>query len=123
VLTALAALPVGALADGADILADFEDNGQVDGCYSVEEFQEALQLARADERQYGAAVDIIDEARITNVDRPGEPCGEQIPAALDADEDGGGTSIALVIGIIAVAGAAGIGAALYIQQRARRSGE
>jgi hypothetical protein len=115
----LLALPAAALADGQDILDDFDDNGRIDGCYSVQEFNEALELAQADERQYGAAVDIIQEARTTNIEVEGEPCGQEIAVAADGGDDGG-TSIALVIGIVAAAGAAGIGAALFVHQRSRK---
>ena len=42
------------------------------------------------ERQYGAAVDIIQEARVTNIEVEGEPCGEEIAvAADDGDADAG----------------------------------
>lgn len=115
----LLALPASALADGQDILTDFDDNGRIDGCYSVEEFNEALDLAQADERQYGAAVDIIQEARVTNIEVEGEPCGEEIAVAAD-DGDDDGTNLALIIGIIAAAGAAGIAAALFVHQRSRK---
>ncbi len=113
-------LPAAALADGQDILDDFDDNGQINGCYTVEEFNEALDLAQADERQYGAAVDIIQEARVTNIAVEGEPCGEEIAVAADSGDDNGGASIALIIGIVAAAGAAGIGAALFVHQRSRK---
>ncbi len=67
-------LPAIGLADGRAILSDFEDNGQIDECYTRQEFQQALRLARADERVYGNAVDAIEEAQVTNVARPGEEC-------------------------------------------------
>lgn len=119
-------MPAAALADGQDILLDFDDNGQVDGCYTVAEFNEALDLARQDEQQYGAAVDIILEARVTNIDRPGEPCGaDEIPAAAPAsDSDDDGTSTGLVIGIIvAVAVLLAIIAALIARRRSGGSGD
>ncbi len=112
--------PAAALADGRDILLDFDDNGQVDGCYTRAEFNEALKLARADEQQYGAAVDIILEARVTNIDQPGQPCGqEQIPAAVPADDaDEGGLSTGVLIGVIVAVGAAlAIGAAVLARRR------
>lgn len=120
-------MPAAALADGQDILLDFDDNGQVDGCYTLAEFDEALRLARADEQQYGAAVDIIAEARVTNVERPGEPCGaDEIPAADPASDsdDGGGVSTGVVIGIIiVVAILLAIGAALIARRRSGGPGD
>lgn len=117
-LAGIAAIPAQGLADGRDILVDFDDNGQIDGCYTRAEFNEALSLARADEQQYGAAVDIILEARVTNIDEPGQPCGdEQIPASV-SDEDDGGLSTGVIIGIvIAVAALLAIGAALLARRR------
>jgi uncharacterized repeat protein (TIGR01451 family) len=49
-------LPAIGLADGRAILSDFEDNGQIDECYTRAEFQQALRLARADERVYAGDV-------------------------------------------------------------------
>lgn len=118
-LAGLAAIPAQSLADGRDILLDFDDNGQIDGCYTRAEFNEALELARADEQQYGAAVDIILEARVTNIDEPGQPCGdEQIPAAVSGEDDDGGLSTGVIIGIvIAVAALLAVGAALLARRR------
>lgn len=117
-LVGIVGLPAQALADGRDILLDFDDNGQVDGCYTREEFNEALALARADEQQYGAAVDIILEARVTNIDEPGQPCGdEQIPASLPSDDDGGLSTGVLIGIIVGVAVILGVGAALLARRR------
>ena len=78
---ALLALSATALADGRDVLADAKDNGRIDGCYTRAELNEALDLARADQRLYGSTVDLIRDARITSVERPGEACGSGAVAA------------------------------------------
>ncbi len=118
VLAALA-LPATALGDGRDILIDFQDNGQIDECYTPEEFREALTLVRNDQRQYGGAAEVLQQARITNVDVPGEPCGDaQITGEEIADDDGGGSSIVLWIVLAAAVVLVGGGAAYW----ARRGG-
>jgi hypothetical protein len=115
VALAMAALPASVLAGGREVLADYEDNGQIDGCYTLAEFQEALRLIRPDQRQYGAAVDVIRQAELTNIRRPGQPCGATAttPAADPggADDGGGGAPTALivvgVVGGVAVLGGIG----------------
>ena len=108
-------MPVAALADGQAILNDFEDNGQIDECYTRQEFQQALRLARADERVYGNAVDALEEAQVTNVARPGEEC-----SAVDGECEGddGGVGIGVWIGLAVAVGLVAAGAGAW----ARRSG-
>ncbi|HEX2507583.1 MAG TPA: hypothetical protein VHK23_04610, partial [Miltoncostaeaceae bacterium] len=79
---ALLAQSATALADGRDVLADAQDNGRIDGCYSRAELNEALDLARGDQRIYSVTVDLIKGARLTNVARPGVPCGT-LPVAAE----------------------------------------
>jgi hypothetical protein len=119
VLAALA-LPATALSDGRDILVDFQDNGQIDECYTPEEFRQALTLVRNDQRQYGGAAEVLQQARITNVDVPGEPCGAQVSGEEIAAEDGGGggSNVGLWIAHVAAVLVAGGGAAYW----ARRGG-
>lgn len=119
VLAAVAALslPVVALADGRAILSDFEDNGQIDECYTRGEFRQALRLARADERQYGNAVDAIEEAQVTNVQRPGEECAAEAASSGEGDE-GGGIGIGVWIGLAVAVGLVAAGAGAW----ARRGG-
>ncbi len=56
-----------ALAGGQAVLADAQDNGRVDECYTRAEFRDALRMARNDQRLYSAVIDTIEEAKITNV--------------------------------------------------------
>lgn len=109
-------LPAIGLADGRAILSDFEDNGQIDECYTRQEFQQALRLARADERVYGNAVDAIEEAQVTNVARPGEECQATVTDSGEGDD--GGVGIGVWIGLAVAVGLVAAGAGAW----ARRSG-
>lgn len=116
---ALLALPAAALADGRAVIDDYDDNGQIDGCYAQEDFTEALELIGENE-QYGAAIDVIRQARVTNVEVPGEECVSASAASLDdisaeADDDDGGIS-AWILGLIAV-GVLAVGAGLWARMR------
>ena len=113
---AILIVPVTAFGDGRQILSDFEDNGQIDNCYTRAEFREALRLARADERQYGNAVDTIQEAQVTNVKRPGEECAAE--ASSTGEGDDGGIGIGVWIGLAVAVGLVAAGAGAW----ARRSG-
>ena len=123
-----------ALAGGRQVLADYEDNGQIDGCYTLADYEEALKLIRPDQQQYGAAVDVIRQAELTNIRRPGQACGatsaqgssSDVPASAqdgaddatagagqDIEQDEGGLS-AVAIAIIVAVGLAIIGFIIYL---------
>ena len=123
-----------ALAGGRQVLADYEDNGQIDGCYTLADYEEALKLIRPDQQQYGAAVDVIRPAELTNIRRPGQACGatsaqgssSDVPASAqdgaddttagagqDIEQDEGGLS-AVAIAIIVAVGLAIIGFIIYL---------
>lgn len=107
-----------AVASGQDILNDALD-GTVDACYTRAEFQEALQLARDDQRLYGTAIDTITEAQLTNVTTPGEPCGTASTAPDDAVEEDSGGSALLWIGLAAVVGLVAVGAGAWARRGPR----
>lgn len=121
VVIALAALPSLALSSGRDVLADYEDNGQIDNCYTAREYQEALALRRPDQAQYGATVEVIRMAQETKlVDRSGDPCPETVAVAdPPAGEDGdGGVPTALVwVLVIAGVGLVAVGAGVWARRR------
>ena len=100
-----------ALAGGQAVLADAQDNGRVDDCYSRTEFRDALRMARNDQRLYSAVIDTIEEARITNVAVDGAPCGSGrvAPGSATPVDTGGGAGI--WIGAPALVGLVGVGAA------------
>lgn len=102
-----------ALADGRDVLADAQDNGSIDGCYSREELNEALDLARGDQRIYSVTVDLIKGARQTNVARPGVPCGTLAAVDERPVEDDSGGSPGVWIGVAGVVGAVAVGAGVW----------
>jgi hypothetical protein len=144
----LATLAGPAFAGGRQVLADYEDNGQINGCYSLAEYEEALRIIRPDQQQYGAAVDVIRQAELTNIRRPGEACGGtsaagasgNVPGGSGADgmgadgtgatagagdaagmADDGGMS-AVVIAMIVAAGLGLAGFAAYLVMSRRRGG-
>jgi hypothetical protein len=108
----LAALVPSAMGAGRDVLSDYEDNGVINGCYTLAEYREALRIARADQAQYGSALERIAEARATRVKRPGETC-EPLPtepAATEDDDSGVSPILWVVIGLVVVGVAMGAGA-------------
>lgn len=141
VALACGVLAMPAFAAGPQVLADYEDNGQIDGCYSLAEYEEALKIIRPDQQQYGAAVDVIRQAELTNIRRPDGACGGTSASGASSDvADGGsadGTSAAdgdgvgatdggglpaLVIAVLVAAGLAVIGVVIYLVVSRRRSG-
>ncbi|HEX2503116.1 MAG TPA: hypothetical protein VHK00_04170 [Miltoncostaeaceae bacterium] len=106
------------LADGRDVLADVEDNGRIDGCYSRAELDEGLDLLSPNDRLYGVKADLIAQARITNVERPGVPCGSRAAVGAAAAHDTSGGSLGVFLGAAVAVGAVAVGAGVW----ARRAG-
>ncbi len=104
-----------ALADGRDVLADVKDNDRVNGCYSRAELNEALDLARGYDQLYGVAVNLIKDARITRVERPGIGCAGG-PAGAIAVADTSGGSLGLFLGVAAAVGAVAVGAGAWTRR-------
>ena len=99
--------------NGRAVLADYEDNGQIDGCYTLAEYEDALKRIRPDQQQYGAAVDVIRQAELTNLRRPGGACATAsagTDVAVQADE---GLPMAVWV-IIVLAGLAIVGAVAWL---------
>ena len=117
---AMILIPTAALASGRDVLDDLQDNGQIDACYTEREYAQALRLLSPDDAQYGQNVDVIQQARVTNVvANAGDPCPP--PEAASGNGDDGGDSSALIwIGVAALVGAVAIGTGAWV--RRRRSG-
>lgn len=120
-IIALALLTLSAVAvgSGRDVITDYQNNGRVTGCYSAADFREALQILRADEKLYGNAIEVIQEARSTNVAREGEPCEPALTAPTEAVEDDGGSGMGIWLGLAAAVGVVAVGAGLW----ARRGGD
>ncbi len=145
VVLAMGVLAMPALAGGRQVLADYEDNGQINGCYTLAEFEEALRIIRPDQQQYGAAVDVIRQAELTNIRRPDGACGgtsasgasSDVPDAAAAAGGADGTSTtagdgvvasddgglpALLVAVIVAAGLAVAGFVAYLVISRRRGG-
>jgi hypothetical protein len=116
ILLALLVTAPAAFADGRDVLADAKDNQRIDGCYSRGELNEALRLARADERLYGVLVDMVQNAQISNVEVKGQPCGSARRVPGEAIDDTGGASPALWGGVLLAVGLVGTGAGLLARR-------
>lgn len=115
-LTLLVTAPA-ALAGGRDVLADAQQDNRVDECYSRADLNDALRLARADQRLYGVLVDVISEAQISNVKVEGQPCGSGRRVPSEAIDDTGGASPALWGGLLVGVGLVGTGAGLLARRR------
>ena len=115
-LTLLVTAPA-ALADGRDVLADAQQDNRVDGCYTRADLNEALRLARADQRLYGVLVDVISEAQISNVKVKGQPCGSGRRVPSEGLEDRGGAGAARGGGLLGGVGLGGGGGGRAARRR------
>ncbi len=143
VALAMGVLAVPAFAGGRQVLADYEDNGQINGCYTLAEFEEALRIIRPDQQQYGAAVDVIRQAELTNIRRPDGACGgtsasgasSDVPDAAAGGADGTSTTAgdgvvapddgglpALLVAVVVAGGLAIAGFVAYLVISRRRGG-
>ena len=100
-VVALLAIPPVALAKPRDVLRDYNDNGQIDGCYTTGDYQKALNLVNPDDAQYGAEVDTILQAQSDRVLQPDGSCG---PAKASSSGDSGSGFPPALIAVIVVAG-------------------
>jgi hypothetical protein len=123
IAAALLALPLVALGDGGAVIDDYNDNGQIDGCYTLAELDEASDLVGATDPQYGEIVDAIADARLTHVvAEEGQECPEGLPPATGDDpadddgDDGGAGALIIVVGLIIVLA---VGAGLLARSRRR----
>ena len=103
-----------ALADGRAVIADYDDNGVIDACYSDADFVDALGLANADQQQYGAAVDIIEQKQL---ECGGETASPVNPEDAGDSGGGGGSALTIVVVIAAVAGAAAFAYVAWVRRR------
>jgi len=121
IAAALLALPLSAYGGGADVISDYNDNGQIDGCYTLGEYEDATGLLGQDDPQYGETFDAIQDARLVKVvGREGDPCPDGAsPVTGDApsseDEGGSGGTILAIVLVLAAVGA--VGAGLLVKAR------
>lgn len=97
-----------ATASGQDVLTDYDDDGQIQRCYSDADFTDALRQADTNREVYGAAIDIIEQRQLECADAT-------ITGGAAADEDGGNR--ALLWGTVGVLLVAAVGAAAYVTWR------
>lgn len=121
IAVAVLTLPASAWAAGTDVVRDYNDNGQIDGCYTLPDYDDASDLLGSDDVLYGAALDALQEARITRVvERAGDPCPE-LPAtdgsAAEAEDSGGLSGTAILAGLVVVVGVVAIGAGALARRR------
>ncbi|MDH3226050.1 MAG: hypothetical protein OEM67_03055 [Thermoleophilia bacterium] len=120
IAAALLALPLTAHGGGADVISDYNDNGQIDRCYTLSEYDAATTLLGEDDPQYGETLDAIQDARLANVvAQEGDPCPAGTPPATgdspEVDEGGSGGTILAIVLVIAAVGA--VGAGLLVRAR------
>ncbi len=121
----LALIPATALSSGRAVLSDYRDNGRIDHCYTLADYQKALRLVRPDQAQYGALVDVILNAQVTNLKVPGQPCRPQQAAVTTSSSGGGGGSsstwiwVLVVIAVVVLA----IGAGALVRRRRGQGGD
>lgn len=114
----LLALAAAAVGSGRDVIADYELHGEITGCYTAKDYRDALRTLRLDERLYGNAIEVIQEARTTNIARPGEPCTPARTAPEEAVSDDSGSGVGIWLVLAGAVGAIAVGAGVW----ARRGG-
>jgi hypothetical protein len=120
-VVALLAMPSAALATPREVLSDYNDNGQIDGCYTARDYERALKLVNPDAAQYGAEVDTIRQAQVERVLQPDGSCAP--PQVPDTGGSGGGVPTALVA-VLIVAGVVVVGGGgLWAFRRTRGGGD
>jgi hypothetical protein len=116
---ALLAMPSVALATPREVLRDYNDNGQIDGCYTAQDYQRALNLVNPDAAQYGAEVDTILQAQSDRVLQPDGTCG---PAKAPNSGDSGSGVPAALVAVLIVAGVVVVGGGGVWAYRRNRGG-
>lgn len=113
----LLALVATALGSGRDVIADYQD-GQINACYTERDFRDALRVLRADEKLYGNAIEVVQEARATNTIGPDGTCEGASPPPAPVADEGSGPGAAFWVGLVGVLGLVIVGAGVW----ARRGG-
>jgi hypothetical protein len=106
----LAAVPAVALSSAQDVISDYNDDGQIQGCYSKKDFEQAIDRLDPNGAIYEQSRDILRQARARCVAAGQDPPGE----------GGGGTGVGLWIGL--AAGVVVVAAGAGVMARRRNSG-
>ena len=107
----LAAVPAVALSSPQDVISDYNDDGQIQGCYTKKDFEAAIDRLDPNGAIYEQSRDILRQAEARCLAAAGDP---------KADDGGGGTGAGLWIGI--AAGAVVVAAGAGVMARRRSSG-
>ena len=67
-------LPSAVMATGKQVLSDLNDNGLIDHCYTLPEFDAALKLLSVDDGQYDNKADTIRQGKLDHLKAPGLAC-------------------------------------------------
>ncbi|MEW6583752.1 MAG: hypothetical protein AB1416_13430 [Actinomycetota bacterium] len=99
----LGAVPAVALSSAQEVIADYKDDGQVQGCYSSRDFERAIEELDPNEAIYEQSRDILRQA--------------QARCLAEAGDDGGGSGAGLWIGIAAGIGVVAVGTGILARRR------
>jgi len=105
----VAAVPVPALASAQEVIEDYRDDGQIQGCYSAQDFTRAVEELDPQEGIYEQARDIIRAAQVR--------C-----AAEGGGGDDGGSGAGVWIGIVVAVGVVALGAGALARRRGGGTG-
>lgn len=103
----VAAVPVSAFGTAQEVIEDYQDDGQVQGCYSAEDFNRAVRELDPNAGIYEIAKDVIRSAQAR--------CAQ---AGVAGEEDGG-SSAGIWIGIVVAVGLVAVGAGALARRRGR----
>lgn len=69
------------MATGKQVLADLNDNGLLDRCYTLPEFENALTLLSGEDGQYDVKADTIRQGELDHLKAPGLACPNPISSS------------------------------------------
>jgi hypothetical protein len=105
-----AVVPVSAFGTAQEVIEDYEDDGQIQGCYSNEDFNQAVKNLDPNDALYGTATEIIRLAQAR--------CAE---SSATTTGDDGGSGAGVWIGIVVAVGLVALGAGA-LARRGRGAG-
>ena len=75
------AIPAAGMATGKQVLADLNDNGLLDRCYTLPEFENALTLLSGEDGQYDVKADTIRQGELDHLKAPGLACPNPVSSS------------------------------------------
>jgi hypothetical protein len=101
----LTVVPVPVLGTAQEVIEDYRDDGQIQGCYSTEDFNQAVRELDPNEGIYEVARDVIRQAQA------------RCAAAGETSSDDGGSGAGVWIGIVIAVGLVALGAGALARRR------